>query len=146
MKKTKYIWLKNEDNLTETQKQKKECLMKKHLKTARAYSMKVELQEIYETAKSREEAEPRLKKLCRWMMRSRLEPMKELCKTIRNHWNEILNYFSFRQTNAILEGLNSVIQNIKRRARGFRNNEYYKAIIYLTCGHLNLDAIGANAG
>ena len=75
------------------------------------------------------------------MMRSRLEPMKELCKTIRNHWNEILNYFSFRHTNAILEGMNSMIQNIKRRARGFRNLEYFKTIIYLCCGQLDLDSV-----
>lgn len=141
LKKTKYIWLKNADNLTDAQQAKKNSLMRKHLKTARAYSMKVELQDIYENCQSRAEAEVRLKKLCGWMIRSRLEPMKELCRTIRNHWNEILNYFSFRYTNAILEGMNSMIQNIKRRARGFRNNEYFETIIYLCCGQLDLDAV-----
>ena len=141
LKKTKYIWLKNDANLTDVQRVKKKSLMGKHLKTARAYSMRVELQDIYENCQSRSEAESRLKKLCGWMMRSRLEPMKELCKTISNHWNEILNYFSFRHTNAILEGMNSMIQNIKRRARGFRNLEYFKTIIYLCCGQLDLDSV-----
>ena len=118
--------------------------MKKHLKTARAYSMRVELQEIYEQSGNRAEAEQRLKKLCSWMMRSRLEPMKALCSMLRNHWNEILNYFELRYTNAILEGMNSVIQNIKRRARGFRNPDFFKAMIYLVCGHLDLNTVLAS--
>ena len=94
---------------------------------------------------SRKEAEPKLKKLCSWLIRSRLKPMKELCGLIRGHWDEILNYFEYRITNAILEGMNSIIQNIKRRARGFRNNEYFETIIYLNCSKLDIDAVIANA-
>ena len=72
-------------------------------------------------------------------MHSRLEPMKKFCGTLRNHWEEILHYFEHSYTNAILEGLNSLIQNIKRRARGFRNDEYFKTMIYLGCGKLKFD-------
>ena len=116
----------------------KETLQKKHLKTARACAMRIELQEIYEQSVHRDEAEQRLKKLCSWMMHARLEPMKKFCGTIRNHWDEILYYFEHPYTNAILEGLNSIIQNIKRRARGLRNDEYFKTMLYLGCGKLNL--------
>ena len=101
----------------------------------------MELQDIYETSQMRSEAEARLKKLCSWMMRSRLPQMKGLCGTIRDHWSEILNYFDDQYTNAILEGMNSVIQNVKRRARGFRNAEYYKTMIYLVCGKLDYNAV-----
>ena len=78
-------------------------------------------------------------------MRSRLKPMKKLCGLIRDHWKEILNYFEYRLTNAILEGINSIIQNIKRRARGFRNNEYFTTMIYLNCSDLDIDTVIANA-
>ena len=108
-------------------------------KTARACAMRIELQEIYEQSVHRYEAERRLKKLGSWMMHARLEPMKKFCGTIRNHWDEILHYFEHPYTNAILEGVNSIIQNIKRRARGFRNDEYFKTMIYLGCGKLNLN-------
>ena len=147
LKGTKYIWLKNSTNLTDEQAVWKADLMKssKHLKTGRAYSMRVELQDIYEQCLTLEEAGPRLKKLCSWLMRSRLEPMKKLCGLIRDHWKEILNYFEYRLTNAILEGINSIIQNIKRRARGFRNNEYFTTMIYLNCSDLDIDAVIANA-
>lgn len=147
LKGTKYLWLKNSTNLTDDQAAWKADLMKasKHLKTGRAYSMRVELQDIYEQCLTLEEAEPRLKKLCSWLMRSRLEPMKKLCGLIRDHWKEILNYFEYRLTNAILEGINSIIQNIKRRARGFRNNDYFTTMIYLNCSDLDIDAVIANA-
>lgn len=141
LKKTKYLWLKNNDNLSEKQAARKEKLMKKHLKTARAYSMRVELQDIYEQSANRCEAEKRLKKLVSWMMHSRLEHMKHFAHMLKDNWEEILNYFDYQYTNAILEGTNSIIQNIKCRARGFRNDEYFKTMIYLVCGQLDLDSV-----
>ena len=143
LKKTKYLWLKNEGNLTDKQLEWKQELMKasKHLKTGRAYSMRVELQDIYEQACDRQTAEARLSKLCTWMMHSRLAEMKKLCGLIKDHWIEILNYFDYKFTNAILEGMNSIIQNVKRRARGFRNTEYFKTMIYLNCSDLDIDAV-----
>ena len=144
LKKTKYIWLKNEDNLTDKQMSKKERLSKKRLKTGRAYSMRVTLQDIYEASSNRSEAEPQMKKLCNWLLKSRLEPMKKFAGLIKEHWNEILNYFDNRYTNAILEGMNSIIQNIKCRARGFKNDEYFKTMIYLVCGKLKIDEVIAS--
>ena len=85
LKKTKHLWLTNDENLSEEQRAKRTSLMKKHLKTARAYSMRVELQDIYENCHTRAEAEERLKKLCSWMMHSRLSKMKKFCGTIRDH-------------------------------------------------------------
>ena len=64
---------------------------------------------------------------------------------IRDHWNEILNYFEYRLTNAILEGINSIIQNIKCRTLGFRNNEYFTTMVYLNCSNLDIDTIIANS-
>ena len=142
LNKTKYLWLKNDANLTEKQHARKESLLKKRLKTARAYTMRVTLQDIYELSTNRTEAEERLKQLCNWISRSRLAPMKKFGELLKNHWEEILNYFDHRYTNAILEGMNSIIQNIKRRARGFRNDEYFKTMIYLGCGKLDLNVKG----
>ncbi|MBR1884064.1 MAG: transposase [Clostridia bacterium] len=43
----------------------------------------------------------------------------------------ITNYFESRLTNAVLERTNSTIQSIKSRARGYKNSDNFKAIIYL---------------
>ncbi|WP_394894964.1 transposase, partial [Bifidobacterium longum] len=54
---------------------------------------------------------------------------------------DILAYFDHPYTNAILEGLNSVIQNVKTRARGFKNMDYFSTMIYLACGKLDLSTV-----
>src|SRR5665811_1514091 len=87
--------------------------------------------------KNREEAEQYLKK---WYFRathSRLEAVIEVTKTIKNHWEGILNYFDSRNTNGILEGMNSIVQLIKRNARGFRNTQYFINTICLKKGKLD---------
>lgn len=53
--------------------------------------------------------------------------MKALARQLRRHWDDILAYFDHRRTNAVLEGLNSIIQNVKTRARDFRNMDYFSA-------------------
>ena len=77
-----------------------------------------------------------LDRLTSWMMHAGLEPMKGVAATLRLNREEILNYFDHRFTNAILEGLNSIIQAAKRTARGFCNPRYFKAAIYLNLGKL----------
>jgi len=132
-KKSKYIWAKNRENLTEKQEERFKSMNRQHSKTAKAYQMKITMQEIYRLT-DKEEASVKLKKLTGWMKRSRNEHMINLADTILNHWGNILNYFDNRLTNAILEGINNIIQNIKHTARGFRNYDYFKTVIYLFCG------------
>lgn len=115
------------------------ALMSPHLKTRRAMMMREELQQIFETAFTRQNAEERIRKLLGWMTQSHIEPMKRFAKLARSHLEEILNYFDYRFTNALIEGVNSIIQNIKRRARGFKNTEYFKTMIYLVCGKFPLE-------
>lgn len=103
--------------------------------------MRETLQDIYADSASRAEAEAGFRALCSWMMHSRLEPMKALARQLRRHWDYILAYFDHRRTNAVLEGLNSVIRHVKTRARGFRNMEYFSTMIYLTCGRLDLRTV-----
>jgi transposase len=135
LKNTKFIWLTNEENLTEKQR---ESLLEFHnqkLETLRAYDIKESLRKFWE-CKSREEAEHYLKKWYFWATHSRLEAVIEVAKTIKKHWDGILNYFDSRITNGILEGINSIVQLIKRNARGYRNSQYFIIMIYLKIGKL----------
>ena len=47
--------------------------------------------------------------------------MKKVARTVRKEREGVLNWFTSRSTNAFLEGVNSVVQSIKRAARGFKN-------------------------
>ena len=75
-------------------------------------------------------------KLILWLKRSRLQPMKDVAKTLLKHEKEILEYFTARLTNAISEGINSLIQAGKRKARGFHTFKGYSTMIYLICNKL----------
>ena len=77
----------------------------------------------------------------RWFWRathSRLKPMAAVAKLIQPHLPNLLTYLRHRLTNAGLEGLNAIIQGIKKTARGFRNAEHFKTAIYFHCGGLDL--------
>jgi transposase len=54
-----------------------------------------------------------------WATHSRSEAVIEVAKTIRSHWDGILNYFDSRINNGILEGINSILQLMERNARGY---------------------------
>jgi len=137
LKGTRYVWLKNEDNLTGKQAEILEPLVlpKLNLKTARAYQIKVNFQELWEQAP--EDAEPFLKKWYFWATHSRLEPMIEAAKTIKRHWDGVLRWFESRINNGILEGINSLVQAAKAKARGYRSVKNFITMVYIVAGKLD---------
>jgi len=140
LKGTRYIWLKNPENLTIDQEKMMKALSKTNLKTERAYRIKRTLQEFYTIAKEDSKAaEEHLKKWYFWATHSRLDPIIKVAKTIKNHWDGILKYTESKITNGVLEGLNSKIQATKRHARGYGTTKHFISIIYLICGDLNLN-------
>ena len=141
LRRTKYLWLRNEEGLTGLQLETRHNLRKQRVRTGRACRMRETLQDIYATSTSRMQAEAGFRTWCSWMMHSRPEPMKTLARRIRRHWQDILTYFDHRCTNAILEGLNSIIQHIRTRARSLRNMDHFSTMIYLTCGKLDLATV-----
>jgi transposase len=50
----------------------------------------------------------------------------------------VLRWFTSKLNNGLLEGLNSLVQAAKARARGYRSIEYFKLMIYMIVGHLGL--------
>ena len=73
-----------------------------------------------------------------WAVRSRLNPIKEVAKTIKEHLWGILNDIVLKVSNGPAEGINSRIKTIKVRSRGFRNKTRFANAIYFHLGGLNL--------
>ena len=88
----------------------------------------------------RESAGKELDRVVSWIMHPNVPEMKVVAGTVRKEREGILNWFSRNAANAILEGLDSVIQSIKRAARGFRNVEHFKTMILLRLGRLDFSA------
>ena len=137
LKGTKYLWLTNPNHWTEQQQASFKDLKDKGLKVARAWSIKEMFSELwgyrYEKA-----AKNFFKKWHCWATHARLKPMAEVAKKLKRHLENILTYLKHRITNAVAEGLNSKIQQVKSAARGFRNFENFRIAILFFCGKLDM--------
>jgi len=134
---SRYIFLKNEKNLTVKERLKKEGLQLSKLnnRAFRALSLRETFQQIY-VVLTNESFEKLLKKWYFWATHSQLEPMKQVASTIKKHWDGILRWKTSQINNGILEGLNSVVQAAKRKARGYKF-KHFKTILYLITGGLD---------
>lgn len=57
--------------------------------------------------------------------------MRDIVKLIDNSFSEILNWFRSGMSNGVMEGINSIIQTIKNRARGYRDWTNLRTMYYL---------------
>lgn len=108
-----------------------------NLKTARAYRMRLAFQEVY-AQPTRGWGELFLDRWIGWMKRSRLEPMKTVAKTMERHRDGILAWFDSRIANGLIEGINSLVQAAKAKARGYRSTRNLINMTYLITGKLDL--------
>jgi transposase len=134
---TRYLWLRNAEKLTLSQRDEFNAIWSSGLKTGRAWVLKEVLRGFWDQP-SAAKAKAFFKRWYHRATHSRLEPMIQAAKTMKRHLANILTYFTHRITNATAEGLNSKIQMVKAMACGFRNREHYKTAIYFHCGGLDL--------
>ncbi len=137
LKGSRYLWLKNDANLSAAQKAERGSLAKANLKTGRAWAMRLAFQDIYKEP-SRRWAEFMFDRWCSWAKRSRLEPMKQVATTLMRHADGILAWFDSRIANGLIEGINSLVQAAKAKARGYRTLRNLTAVTYLVAGKLQL--------
>ena len=134
LKGTRYIWLRNPDTLSEWQRATLDALPTQHLKTARAYQMRLAFQDLYRQD-SPQQAARYLKRWYFWATHSRLPPMIDAAYTVKRHWNAILRWCDSEIANGLIEGINSLVQAAKAKARGYRS---VRNLIYLLAGKLDL--------
>jgi transposase len=146
--KTTWIWRKNPENLTESQRERLATIEHKNLATAKAYQMRMVLQDIYRSPDATT-AGRRLKvwvRWVRWVARHHQQgglfaPMLKLAQTVEGHFKGILAHWRAGLTNAFMEGLNSVFSATKRKARGYRSTVYLITMLYFLAGKLRLPQI-----
>lgn len=145
LKNCRYIFLKNEKNLTNNQRQKRQelTMSKLNLKSMKALHIRENFQEVY-NAPVPELFEPRLKEWYFWATHSRIQPIIDAAHTIKEHWDGVVNWHKSRINNGLLEGLNSLIQAAKAKARGFRTFRCFKIIAFLITGKLDFAQFNKN--
>jgi transposase len=114
------------------------------VRTARAWVYKEQLREILER-KQINVVRTMLGHWCTCVMRSKVEPMKEVAALVRKHLEGIVAWAQTRQTNGFLEALNGLFQAAKRRARGFTRISTIRTVIFLIAGKLDFRVINPHA-
>ena len=137
LKGTRYIWLRNPNTLSQRQRSTLDALPTRTLKTARAYQIRLAFQDMY-AQDSRENAAAYLKKWYFWATHSRLPPIIDAAHTVKRHCDGILRWFDSKIANGVIEGINSLVQAAKAKARGYRSTRNLKAMVYLIAGKLDL--------
>lgn len=109
---------------------------RQHLKTARAFQIKLNFQELYHQPPAL--AEAFLKKWYFWATHGRLPAVIDAERAIKRHRNGILRWFQTGISNGVQERINSLIQAAKARARGYRSDRNFITIVYLIAGRLDM--------
>jgi transposase len=138
----RFLFLKNYSNLTPKQKAELAQLQLSNykLKSIRALHIRENFQQIYR-AETVEAFEHLLQKWYFWATHSRLNPIIDAAHTIKKHWDGVVNWKKSQINNGILEGLNSLIQAVKSRARGFRTVKYFIIMAYLVTADLDFSCV-----
>lgn len=143
--KSQWLWRKNPDNLTDLEQERLAKIEDKNLCTAKAYQMRLVLQDIYRSATAGL-ARHRFRVWCRWVRwvarfhktHFLFASMRKLAQMVEKHMAGILAHWRSGVTNAFLEGLNSVFSATKRKARGYRSTTHLITMLYFVAAKLRL--------
>lgn len=113
-------------------------------RTARAWLYREHLRDILDR-KQINVVSAMLKQWCTNVLRSKVEPMKEVARMIRKHFDGIVAWTQTRQTNGYIEALNGLFQAAKRKARGYTRFETMRTVLFLIAGKLDFMRINPHA-
>ena len=137
LKGMRWVLLKDRSKLTGAQRNDLDALLA-HMttkRTARAWQYREQLREIL-ARKQPNIVRRLLNGWCSNVLRSKVEPMKEVAAMIRSHFEGILAWVHSRQTNGFLEAINGLFQAAKRKARGYARFSTIRTVIFLIAGKL----------
>ena len=144
LRRSQWLWRKNPENLTEREQARLAKIDRKNLSTAKAYQMRLVLQDIYRSATA-SQARWRFRVWCRWVRwvarrepQNLLKAMVKIASQVENRLAGILAHWKSGVTNAFMEGLNSVFSATKRKARGYRSTTHLITMLYFVAGKLRL--------
>ena len=137
LKKSRWLLLKRNENLGDEQRFRLRDILRYNLKTVRACLLMEAFQQLWDY-NSPAWAAKFLDEWCRQTMRSRIEPMKKIASSLRQHRELILNYFRAEKliSSGVVEGLNNKAKVTMRKSYGFRTYRVLELALYHSLGKL----------
>ncbi|MGH2393314.1 MAG: ISL3 family transposase [Candidatus Limnocylindria bacterium] len=135
---SRWALLKNPEDLTDAQAAQLARIRRSGGGIARAYEMKEQFRAILAGDLTREEADALLDRWCTRASRSRLAPFVKAAKTMRQRRDMILNAIEHGVSNGRVEGFNTKVRLLIRRAYGFHSADAALALVMLAAGPIDL--------
>lgn len=137
LKNARWTLLKRPENLTDKQTVKLKELLQYNLRSVRAYLMREDFQRFWQY-RSAWYAGKFLDQWCTRAMRSKIEPMKQIARTLRSHRELLLNWFAARGelSSGSVEGLNAKAKLAMKKAYGFKSYQKIEIALYHQLGKL----------
>jgi transposase len=137
LQRSRWCLLKRPENLTDQQTVKLAELLRYNLQSVRAYLHREDFQRFW-LYQSPAWAGKFLDEWCARVMRSRLEPMKKVARSLRRHRALLLNWFHAKGaiSAGIVEGFNNKAKLTMRKSYGFREFETIDLALYHQLGNL----------
>ena len=127
LKGTRWLLLKNPENLDEEKNERKRLddALAFNQPLAEAYWMKEQLRMFWEQP-DKTKAEMHLKQWCDWATGSGIRILIQMANTLSMHRYGLLNWYDYPISTGPLEGVNNKIKTMKRQAYGYRDTEFFK--------------------
>jgi transposase len=124
LKGTKYLLLRNWDNLKQDQKSRLETLLDLNRRLNTVYILKEDLSRLWDY-KYPGAAWKFFKQWYRTAIYSKIEPLKRFARMLLRHWKGIAAHCHHPIHTSVLEGINNKAKVIKRVAFGYRDMDYF---------------------
>jgi transposase len=146
LKGLRWTLLKDRDRLSDESRADLDVLIAQAAskRTARAWLYREHLREILDR-KQINVVSAMLRQWCTNVLRSKVEPMKDVARMIRNHFDGIVAWSQTRQTNGFIEALNGLFQAAKRKARGYTRFTTMRTVLFLIAGKLDFSGFNPHA-
>ena len=122
---SRYLLFKSKSKWTEKQKQRALILFDQYPDIKQAYDLSQRLSWIYQKTEDKTIARTRLALWIEKVRQSGFKSFNTISNTINMHYENILNYFDNRSTNAAAESFNSKIKAFRAQFRGVRDVAFF---------------------
>lgn len=138
--KFKYLFLKNEYKRDEKEKKKLKDVMEENKQFYKLELIKEKFLKFF-NQRTADDAQELIVEIKNWIKEGEFDFLQKWVDNFILTWHTMKNYFEYRVTSALSEGVNNVIKSLKRRCFGFRNMNYFRLKVMQVCGYLNSDYI-----
>ena len=122
---SKHTLMMSQNKWTDTQRHRVNILFKRYPILRNAYSLAIELRQIFNAKISPTKAPGRMNRWYERVMELGNNNFRSVIKTFKNHAPTILNYFRRRSTNASAEAFNSKVKIFRSQMRGVRDHDFF---------------------